>query len=238
MIGDAFEQHMADLLAILESGHTAKPLDQDSRKILRFSLWRYKGDTKLPRRPTADFIKTLLKLRNTLREARSALDDVMEGNYFLHLNLFSAWCDKQIDPDLQDVIIEDQLNAAFHKLAADVDAGMAALETAAFRAAGNLRKRPGRPSGNGILPLCFIIELESVYRHITGKPGGAGHGPFARFVLKFLEALGRTSPNEESVVEAIKAAKKRKDWGRPLFARMGGKLFQIPSNYSPMHRSP
>jgi hypothetical protein len=225
---DAFERHMAVLLAILEEvrGRTAKPHGPDSRSILKMCALSYYMDERPTRVPTADLIKPLFKLRKALREARSTLEDVIKGNHFLYLNLFSAWCDEQIDPDLQDEIIEDQLNAAFHKLAAAVDAGMAALETAAFRAAGNLRKRPGRPSGTGILPPGFIIELESAYRYITGKPGGAGPGPFARFVRKFLEALGRTI-TEESVIEAIKAAKKRKEWGRPLFARSRGKT---PSN--------
>jgi hypothetical protein len=223
---NAFERHMAVLLAVLEEvrGRTAKPHGPDSRSILKLCALSYYMDERRTRVPTADLIKPLLNLRNALREARSALDDVIKGNHFLHLNLFSAWCDEQIDPDLQE--IEDQLYAAFHKLAADVDAGLAALETAAFRAARNLRKRPGRPSGTGILPLGFIIELESAYRYLTGKPGGAGRGPFARFVRKFFEALGRTI-TEESVIDAIKAAKKRKEWGRPLLARIGGKT---PSN--------
>ena len=225
---DAFDRHMAVLLAILEEvrGRTAKPRGPDSRSILKICALSYYTDERPTRVPTADLIKPLFKLRKALREARSTLEDVIKGNHFLYLNLLSAWCDEQIDPDLQNEIIEDQLNAAFHKLAADVDAGLAALETAAFRAAGNLRKRPGRPSGTGILPPGFIIELESAYRYITGKPGGAGPGPFARFVRKFLEALGRTI-TEESVIEAIKAAKKRKEWGRPLFARSRGKT---PSN--------
>jgi hypothetical protein len=225
---DAFERHMAVLLAMLEEvrGRTAKPLGPDSRSILQLCAFSYYMEARPARVPTADLIKPLLKLRKALREARSTLDDIIEGSHFLYLKLFSAWCEEQIDPDLQDEIIENQLNAAFHKLAADVDAGLAALETAAFRAAGNLGKRPGRPSDTGILPLRFIIELEAAYRHITGKPGGAGPGPFARFVRKFLEALGRTI-TKESVIEAIKAAKKRKEWGRPLFVRFGGKT---PSN--------
>ena len=224
---DAFERHMAVLLAMLEEvrGRKAKPHGPDSRSILKLCAFSYHMDEKRTRVPTADVIKPLLKLRKALGEARSTLDDVIKGNHFLYLNLCSAWCDEQIDPDLQN-LIEDQLDAAFQKLAADVDAGLAALEMAAFRAAGNLRKRPGRPNDTGILPLGFIIELESAYRYITGKPGGAGPGPFARFVRKFLEALGRTI-TKESVIEAIKAAKKRKEWGRPLFARSRGKT---PSN--------
>ena len=119
-------------------------------------------------------------------------------------------------------MIEHQLDAEFHKLAADVVTGLVALETAAFRAA-EKRRRPGRPKGTGILPPDLIILLESLYRFITGKPGGAGPGPFARFVKKFLEAKGRTI-TQQSVIEAIKTAKKRKEWGRSPSAVTGGKI--------------
>jgi hypothetical protein len=223
---DAFERHRADLLAILEKvcGRTGKPFDgQEAWAILGlYASWGYPGDKRRMRVPTADLIKPLLKLRNALREARSMLDEVM-GHGVLHPRLFWAWCDEQIDPDLQDMI-EDQLDAGFHKLAADFVAGLAALETATFRAAETLRKRPGRPSGTGILPLCSIIELESAYQGITGQRGGAGPGPFAQFVTKFLEALGHII-TQQSVIEAIKAAKQRqgKQWGQSPFAGIGGK---------------
>ena len=231
---DAFERHMPDLLAILEKvcRRTAKPFDgRLAWALLRLCAWDYPGDERRIRVPTADLIKPLLKLRNALREARSTLDDVIKGDSLLHLNLFGAWCDEQIDPDLQDVI-EDELDAEFHTLAADVIAGLAALETAAFRAAEELHKRPGRPAGTGVLQHDIIISLESAYRDITGKPGGAGPGPFAQLVTKFLEAVGRPTP-EQSVIKAIKAAKKRqgKQWGQSPFADIGGKLLRVLRNY-------
>ena len=214
----SFERYRADLLAILEKvgGHNF-----DAEKCsLVFELFqlcpsvRAAADrTRLL--PAADYTKLFINLRNSLREARQTIDEVMR-NRALHFRLFGAWCDEQIDPDLQDVI-EVQLDHEFHKLAKDVVAGLVALEIAAVRAAEKRRKRPGRPSGTGILPPGFIIELESRYRYITGKSGGAGPGPFARFVKKVLESRGSTT-TEQSVIEAVKTAKKHKEWGRSFLA--------------------
>jgi hypothetical protein len=218
---DAFERYRADLLAILEKV-CGQNFDAEKCSLV-FEL--FKLDPWVPAAgrtkplPTADYTKLLVKLRNSLREARQTVGEVMR-NRVLHFRLFGAWCDEQIDRDLQDVI-EVQLDHEFHKLAKDVVAGLAALETAAFRAAEKRRKRPGRPRGTGILPPGFIIELESAYRYMTGKPGGAGPGPFARFVKKVLESRGCTI-TEQSVIEAIKTAKKHKEWGRSFFGLRAG----------------
>jgi hypothetical protein len=112
----------------------------------------------------------------------------------------------------------------FNDAIADLIADLAYVETAASRAAERVRQKPGRPGGTGILQHDFIISLEYTYQGITGKRGGAGPGPFAQLVTKFLQALERPSP-EQSVIDAIKTAKKRegKSWGQPIFADMGGK---------------
>ena len=101
-------------------------------------------------------------------------------------------------------------------------AGLADLETAASRAAEQVRQKPGRPRGTGVLQQDFIIALELAYRDITGEPGGAGPGPFAKFLTKFFDALG-SARGKESVIEAIKAAKKRPEWGQSVLAGIGGK---------------
>ena len=65
---DAFERHMAVLLAMLEEvrGRTAKPHGPDSRSILKLCAFSYHMDEKQTRVPTADVIKPLLKLRKAL----------------------------------------------------------------------------------------------------------------------------------------------------------------------------
>jgi hypothetical protein len=47
-----------------------------------------------------------------------------------------------------------------------------------------------------------------LYRDTTGSKPGAGDGPFAKFVMKFLNALGRNI-EYESVIDAIKDARTR-----------------------------
>jgi hypothetical protein len=215
-----FGRYKADLLAMLEKV-CGKDFDAEECSLIleMFELGGWPADAgRTKRLPTANYTKLLVKLRHSLCEARQTVDEVMR-NSVLHFRLLGAWCDEQIDPDLQDVI-EVQLDHEFHKLVKDVVAGLAALETAALRAAEERRKRPGRPRGTGVLRAEFIIELESAYRYMTGKPGGAGPGPFARFVKKVMESRGRTI-TEQSVIEAIKTAKKHKEWGRSLFRLRG-----------------
>jgi hypothetical protein len=175
--------------------------------------------------PAADRVKLLHQLGNALGEARCKVNEATQHD--VRGRLFLAWCEAHGDPDLLEFI--DHLDVKFDEVVAGVVADLAALETAAFRAVRQVRQRPGRPGGTSVLQHDFIINLEHAYRDITGKPGGAGPGPFAQFVKKFLEALGRNSL-EQSVIEAIKDARKRDKkypaasrWGRSLFAGIGGK---------------
>jgi hypothetical protein len=140
--------------------------------------------------------------------------------------VFVEWCIAHGDPDFLDPSIS-VFEREFDRITADVIAGLAILETAASRATEDVRERirqdvrlAGRPSGSTLVPHGLILGLERVYRESTGKSAGAGAGPFARFVSRFLEVAGRKMM-EQSVVEAIKAAKKREEknpatskWGR------------------------
>jgi hypothetical protein len=87
--------------------------------------------------------------------------------------------------------------------------GLAALEAGAVRAADETHKGRGRPRGTSVLPPGCLIALASVYRSSTGSKPGAGDGPFAKFVLEFLTALGRRNIEYESVIAAIKDARTR-----------------------------
>jgi hypothetical protein len=173
--------------------------------------------------PASERVDKLLELGNALRVARQTADEVMP---VVGCHLFVEWCEANGNPDLTDPVIT-QYETAF----SDLVAGLTALEDAAFRAAEYVRKRPGPLSGTSILPHHVILQLESTYREITKREAGAGRGPFARFVMKFLNALGR-SLAEGSAEKAIKAAKKREEsnpalseWGRSLlFEALGGKF--------------
>jgi hypothetical protein len=159
----------------------------------------------------------LLELENALNEARCKLDEATHHD--IRGVLFVEWCEAHGNPDFTDPII-DLVNREFDKLVAGVVASLADLATAASHAAEYARRERGRPPGTGVLQHDFVIGLESTYRKITGKPGRVGPGPFAQFVEKFLEAVGRKS-KKETVIRTIKAVKKREQkdpatsrWGR------------------------
>jgi hypothetical protein len=226
-----FDQHRADLLGhlqkVCERPPKTRSFDPDkSWRNLRHMAWCYLlnearvEEEKRMMVPAADRVELLCQLRNALREARCKLDDAR--NHAIRGVLFVEWCEAHGNPDFTDPIMV-LYETKFDKIVADVAAGLADLETAASRAAEYVRRKPGRPGGTGALQHDFIIDLEATYQGITGKRGGAGPGPFAQLVTKFLQALER--PNaEQSVIDAIKAAKKRegKWWGQPFFADLGG----------------
>jgi hypothetical protein len=84
------------------------------------------------------------------------------------------------------------------------------LERAARKAANRERPKPGRPRGPSNLPsLEIIIGLAAAYRRCTGSKPGAGRGPFSKFAMKCLIALGYAGLKEGSLVDAIKRAKHR-----------------------------
>ena len=226
-----FDQHRADLLGhlrkVCERSPKTKSFDPDkSWHHLRLMAWRYlheeaRAEEKRMMVPPADRVELLCQLGNALREARCKLDDAR--NHVIRGVLFVEWCEAHGNPDFTDPIM-GLYDTKFDKVVADMVAGLADLETAASRAAEQVRQKPGRPGGTGVLQHDFIVSLEYAYQGITGKRGGAGPGPFAQLVIKFLQALQRSNA-EQSVIEAIKAAKKRagKWWGQPIFADIGGK---------------
>jgi len=101
---------------------------------------------------------------------------------------------------------------------------LAALETAACRAADEVPKARGRPKGSAFLSRGFIEGLAGVYQNSTGSKPGAGDGPFARFVYGFLTALGRGNIEYDSVVDAIKDTRDRARM-RPASTKWGSSPF-------------
>jgi len=229
-----FDPLRDDLLAMLQKvcERTSKPFDKEyAWDHIRFCAKRYlleEAWVEEKRMPAADLVKLLRQLGNALREARCKLDEAR--HHVICGVLFGEWCEAHGNPDFTDPIMGLYQNK-FDTMVAGVIARLHDLETAASRAAEQVRQKPGRPDGTGVLQHDIIIMLEAAYQNITGQRGGAGPGPFAQFVTKFLEALGRTI-TQQSVIEAIKAAKKRQgeQWGQSPFAGIGGKLLRVLGN--------
>jgi hypothetical protein len=219
-----FDRHKGVLLGHLQKvcERTPKPLDRKyAWRHVRFYAWRYlEEEASAEKRmmvPPADRVEQLRQLGNALRKARCKLDETKH-----HVNLgvlFQEWCKVRGIPDFTDRHV-----AIFDEALSDLIAGLAYMETAASRAAEQVRPKHGRPVGTGVLQPDFIIDLELAYRDITGKPGGAGPGPFAQFLMKFLKALGRCTIEKQTVIKVIRAAKQSERWGRsPLADFLGGK---------------
>jgi hypothetical protein len=226
---NAFDRHKNNLLTLLQTTCERSPKTKsfDSKRawrVLKFMARVYLSqeedvDRKPMLIPDADR-KQLRQLRTALGNARCKLAEVVQKD--LRGQLFLAWGEAHGDPDLLDPVIV-HVEARFNEVVRGVLDGLADFEAAAGAAAAGLHQKPGRPEGTGVLPHDLIISLESSYRNITGKRGGAGPGPFTRFVTMFLEALGRDSVRH-TVIEAVKEARRHDSrWGQSFFAGMGGK---------------
>lgn len=229
----AFDCHRDDFLSILQNVHERGP---KTKSFDKHKAWRHlrfiascflEGERRREEQkmevPAAHRLKRLRQLGTALGDARRKLDkaihDAVRGG------LYIEWCVAHGHLDFTDPIT-DVFEREFNRVTADVVAGLAALEAAAFCAADDVRQnevlRPGRPGGTSLVSDSFIISLERVYRESTGERAGAGAGPFAQFVKKFLEALGRKGIEQQSIIKAIKTTKKREEknlatsrWGRP-----------------------
>jgi hypothetical protein len=211
----AFDEHREKLLdplrKIHERGPKTKPFDaNDVWRSLRFSAFIYlqreaevsKEQTMMP---AGDRAKMLRQLGSALRVARRKADEAMKTGHW-----FVEWAIANGNPDFTDPRIELYQNEFETRVAR-----LKGLEEAAYQAAETVRKKRGRPQGTTVVPHDFILNLEHAYRDITKRNAGAGSGPFFRFVMEFLTALGREC-SDETVIEAIKAARKREgsQWGR------------------------
>jgi hypothetical protein len=227
----AFDRHRDDLLSMLQNVYErepkAKSFDKNEAwRHLRFIAWCFFQDERSREKekmkvPAADRLKRLLQLGNALGDARRKLDEAM--HHAVRGGLYIEWCIAHGNPDFLDPII-DVFEREFDRVTSDVVEGLAALETAALCAAEDVRQNQvrgrGRPGGTSLVGHGFILSLERMYRESTGKRAGSGAGPFARFVKKFLEALGK-GMDRRSIIKAIKTAKKREEenlatsrWGR------------------------
>jgi hypothetical protein len=228
-----FQRHQEELLDILQKACQRRPTIKSFNKqkawwSLEFMaaayLVREANKRKRTLAPASDRADLLDQLGSALAEARRKLDEVKQHDVRGYLLI--EWCEANGNPDWTSPVIE-VFESEFDKMVGGVTASLTDLEDAAVRAAQQIRQAPGRPDGTGALQHDLIIGLESTYRDITGKRGGAGPGPFARLVKEFLNALGHEM-TEAAVIGALLDAKRRDEkntihrrWGRSLFVAGG-----------------
>jgi hypothetical protein len=209
----AFDRHRDQLLAMLREACERRPRTisfdaAEAWRCVRFMASVYldeaaRTDQERERRPD-ECREILHQLAAALEESRSKLDRATDHD--VRGSLFLAWCQTHGDPDLTGPVI-GAFERGFDKEVAAAIAGLATFERCAVVAAEEFRRRSGRPDGRGVLPQDFVVRLEYVYQGLTGKAGGRGYGPFARFTAKFLEAALQRDITLASVVGAIKDAK-------------------------------
>jgi hypothetical protein len=208
----AFEQHKKELLKTLSSAYEGGP---KSEPFNTDETWRYLTSLAsqyfqrewVKQRATkpAERQAQLCELAKTLKRARDMISEATQSD--IGNDLVSAWWDADPTPapfgndseqlDLVDLRIFDKTGAL-----------LATLESVALRAAAAIPTKRGRPKGTANLPWDFVATLGIIYRQSTGLKPGASSGPFARFVEKFLAAIGR-SYCFESVVDDIKNSRVR-----------------------------
>lgn len=213
-----FDHHKEALLTLLRDAHNhspkSEPLDEHKSWFQLTSLastYYWQARVKQMTMPVADREARLRELANALRKARGMTDKAMQND--VGEDLFSAWWEGTSEP-LASVIRNDDGSFGLVRIADEmfkkVVAGLAALETAALRAAIEAHEERvghGGPRSGGMLPGC-IDALAALYRDSTGARPGAGHGPFVRFVCAFLAAI-RANISEDYVVELAKNARSR-----------------------------
>jgi hypothetical protein len=211
----AFDRHKAALLAHLRNVHKrglkSEPFDADKSwrdltRLVQFYFWWTK--MKQETMPAADRVERLRELEKALGRARGMADKAMQDD--VGLDLFGAWFAGTNIP-LASVVLDDGGSSVLTRIADEIKnvvASLATLETAAHRAAHDVRTERGRPKGTSVLPSDYIIALADLYRRSTGLKPGAGDGPFARFVGAFLTAIGRRDDIlDASINDAIKDAR-------------------------------
>lgn len=207
----AFDRQQETLLTILrnehERGPQAEPFDANRSWRGLTSLagtYLWEGRAKKELMPAAEQVARLRELGKLFGKARVMADKAMQDD--VGAALCASWWEGTSEYAEAGGRFLDSLyiDREFEK----VVASLAALETAASRAASNVSTGRGRPKGTAILPRGYIEALAVGYRDWTGLKPGAGVGPFAKFVCKFLAALGRNI-EDESVIDAIKDARTR-----------------------------
>jgi hypothetical protein len=208
-----FDRHKDALLDHLRSlsDGSSKPFDADKvwRDLTRLAQGYYLRQT-IP--PAAKRAAGLRQFASALERARRYGERARQDD--VGSDLFSAWFDGiPREPRGQIVVDDDGSLRALCLPELDLKQMLASIDVyqaAVLRAANNVPGTgPGKPT---ILPRGYIHELADVYRRSTRQEPGAGDGLFARFVHKFFTSMGRSKIGYESVIDAIKIA--RREHGR------------------------
>ena len=219
----AIEKHLAKfrerknvLLTSLRSAHDrgskAKPFDNDKLwsqieilAYIHYSRLRIMhatvsaGDRRAQYREIAD----------TLRRAHTMLEEALQSSDLAN-DLIGSWWHgtaeyAEADGHFVDLLyIENKFKKMIKKLTV--------LESAATRAADEVQRGRGRPRGTSVLSPQYIYALANLYRDHTGLKPGAGKGPFVRFTMAYLTAIGHAnigSVAEATVIDAIKDLRAR-----------------------------
>jgi hypothetical protein len=215
-----FGRHKEALLAILRDeykrGLKSAPVDADGAEPMPFdtdrAAWHsleslayqyfHRERVKQKAAKPADRQARLRDIAKVLERARDMIRETMQSDF--GGDLISGWWEGTSEYAEAEGRFVDLLyiEREFEK----VVTSLAALETAAIRAADGVPTRRGRPKGTAILPRDYIEALAALYRDTTGSKPGAGDGAFAKFVMKFLTALGRNI-EYASVIDAIQDAR-------------------------------
>jgi hypothetical protein len=204
----AFNKHKQELLDLLRKEHNrgpkAKSYDEEKAWHNLCGLAQsYLGQKKRVKAPPADRIERLREIAKILRRVRRLVERTMQTD--VGDDLFSAWWEVTgSDHAKPDGTFDPRyMEQKFKGLVKSLEV----LESAASYGADHAKRaKRGRPP---VLTRDDISSLAVVYRESTSSIPGAGEGPFADFVMKFLIATGRPDDIEyESLIEAIKDARR------------------------------
>jgi hypothetical protein len=226
-----FDKHKKELVDILRAGHErergsmSEPFDEAGAWRRLSGLARSHIAKRNVRRATkpAYRIDRLRVIAKILRRSHRLVDRTMQTD--IGDDLFSAWWevtgsehakpDGTFDPRYMERVFKQLVKS------------LSVLENAASYGADHVeRAKRGKPS---VLTRDDIWNLAVVYRESTSSIPGAGEGPFADFVMKFLIATGRPDDiGYESLIEAIKDARRwalthpvARKWGPSPFDEEG-----------------
>jgi len=202
-----FKQHKATLIAQLRKANACGPrsksfeAEKPWRRLTELADWYFWQQNHKPMSPS-DRVKRLRRLARVLDQARGMLYDAIRDP--VGHDLLKALFEEANEPPASVVNGDSSVLTRITDEMENAVASLVRLETAARRAAEMVQTAPGRPKGTSVLPPDYIIALAGVYRESTGLQPGKGDGPFARFVYKFLTALGQKYVVYDSVVASIK----------------------------------
>lgn len=204
-----FSGYKEELLSLLrdanDCGTETKPFDRDKSWLrIETTAYQYFAREKVKQNvmKSADHEARYRTIADAVKTARSMIAEVRQLDFAGYL--IKEWLEgtRQLADATEQyeglLYIEVKLD--------EVTKSLVELEVAAKQVADEAHKGRGRPKGSSVLPWNLIYALAGDYRWSTGLKPGRGDGPFARFVVVFLTAVGKGDINKLSLIDAIKDA--------------------------------